>query len=214
MPCCSAAWLCDLGLIGVLRSCSAAPSARTGAQREQFTERERGALRNHHPVIYSQTLAALVDPSAEVGETITRRSTAKTFERQRLSRWHGGRRHPLGRPAARRCAVGFAESGLPKQAAVDAILAESGRAYDPEAVRLFLKVTHLVNLPRQGGGEILLEELEPGMMLASGIYSPHGLLLVGSKARRSGSAIIAKIRSHNEGDADQPAAPSSLMPYS
>jgi hypothetical protein len=43
----------------------------------------------------------------------------------------------------------------------------------------------------------MLEELEPGMMLASGIYSPHGLLLVG-EGQTLGPAMIAKIRSHND----------------
>jgi len=54
----------------------------------------------------------------------------------------------------------------------------------------------MVSLPRQVS-EVLLEELEPGMMLATGIYSPHGLLLVG-EGQTLGPTVIAKIRSHNE----------------
>ena len=111
----------------------------------------------HHP-IYSQTLAALVDPRTDVGETI--RAHHECFD---------GGGYPDGLagqaiPWTARClavAVGFVESGQPKQAAIEAILAESGRGYDPEAVRLFLKVTHMINLPRQVT-EILLEELQPG----------------------------------------------------
>ncbi len=79
---------------------------------------------------------------------------------------------------------------------LDAILAGSGQAYDPEAVRLFLKVTQLARLPRQVR-EIMLEELEPGMVLASGIYSPHGLLLIG-EGQELGPATISKINSHNQ----------------
>jgi response regulator RpfG family c-di-GMP phosphodiesterase len=184
----SAAWLCDLGLIGVPREMLR--SFRKG-RTNNLTDRERAMMR-HHP-IYSQTLAALVDPGTEVGETI--RAHHESFD---------GNGFPDGLagpaiPWAARClavAVGFVESGLPKAAATEAILAESGRAYDPEAVRLFLKVTHMVSLPRQVN-EVLLEELEPGMMLATGIYSPHGLLLVG-EGQTLGSGIIAKIRSHNE----------------
>jgi len=185
----SAAWLCDLGLIGISRELLR--SFRNKRTADQLTDRERGALRNHP--LYSQTLAALVDPSPEVGETI--RAHHEAFDGSGYPEGLAGSDIPW--PA--RClavAVGFAESGLPKQAAVDAILAESGRTYDPEAVRLFLKATHLVNLPRQVS-EVLLEELEPGMMLASGIYSPHGLLLVG-EGQTLGSAIIAKIRNHND----------------
>jgi hypothetical protein len=92
--------------------------------------------------------------------------------------------------------VGFVESGLPKQAGIDRLLSLSGKAYDPEAVRLFLKVSELVTLPRQVR-EVLLDELEPGMILANGIYSPHGLLLIG-EGQSLGPATITKIRNHNQ----------------
>ena len=184
----SAAWLCDLGLIGVPRELL---RSFRGNRTDNLTDRERAMMR-HHP-IYSQTLAALVDPSVEVGEAI--RAHHEHFDGSGYPDGLAG--HAI--PWTARClavAVGFVESGLPKAAATEAVLAGSGRAYDPEAVRLFLKVTHLVSLPRQVN-EILLDELEPGMMLATGIYSPQGLLLVG-EGQTLGSAIIAKIRSHNE----------------
>ena len=60
---------------------------------------------------------------------------------------------------------------------MDDILARSGTDYDPEAVRLFLKVSNLAQLPKQVR-EITLHELEAGMVLANGIFSPHGLLLI------------------------------------
>jgi hypothetical protein len=43
----------------------------------------------------------------------------------------------------------------------------------------------------------MLHELVPGMVLANGIYSPHGLLLIGEGQSLSPSTI-AKIRSHNQ----------------
>ena len=55
-------------------------------------------------------------------------------------------------------AVGFVESGLTKAAAIDNLLAKSGSHYDPESVRLFLKVSNLVQLPKQVR-EIMLHEL-------------------------------------------------------
>ncbi|HEY8995976.1 MAG TPA: HD domain-containing phosphohydrolase [Lacunisphaera sp.] len=183
----SAAWLCDLGLIGVsrelLRTFRSAPAS--------LTERERGALHNHP--VYSQTLASLVDPRPDIGAII--RAHHERFD---------GSGYPDGLmgkniPWAARClavAVGYVESGLPKQAAIDQLLAKSGTFYDPEAVRLFLKVSNLVNLPRSVR-EILLDELEPGMVLASGIYSPHGLLLIG-EGQLLGPATIAKIHDHNQ----------------
>ncbi len=183
----SAAWLCDVGLIGVSRELLR--TFRTNPDR--LTERERATL-HHHP-IYSQTLASLVDHRADVGEAI--RAHHEHFDGSGFPDGLGGKNIPW----VARClavAVGFVESGLPKQAAIDAILAKSGKEYDPEAVRLFLKVTNLVQLPRQVR-EILLDELEPGMVLASGIYSPHGLLLIG-EGQSLGPATIAKIRSHNQ----------------
>ncbi|MDP1579835.1 MAG: response regulator [Candidatus Didemnitutus sp.] len=183
----SAAWLCDLGLIGVSRELLRTFRTNPG----QLTERERATLNNHS--IYSQTLAALVDPRPEVGEVI--RAHHECFD---------GTGYPDGIatkkiPWAARClavAVGYVESSAPKQTTIDTILAKSGSKYDPEAVRLFLKVTQLVHLPRQVR-EILLDELEPGMVLATGIYSPHGLLLIG-EGQALGPATIAKIRDHNQ----------------
>lgn len=184
----SAAWLCDLGLIGVPREL-----LRTFQQGkvDHLSDRERAMLQ-HHPV-YSQTLAALVDYAPEVGETI--RSHHERFDGMGFPDGLAGKDIPW----TARClavAAGFVGCGLPRAAATEDVLAKAGSAYDPEAVRLFLKVTHMVNLPRHVS-EVMLEELEPGMMLASGIYSPHGLLLVG-EGQTLGPAIIAKIRSHNE----------------
>lgn len=183
----SAAWLCDLGLIGVSRELLRSFRANPG----QLTERERATL-HYHP-IYSQTLAALVDARSDVGEVI--RAHHEHFDGTGYPDGLAGKNIPW----VARClavAVGYVESGLPKQAAIDTLLAKAGAHYDPEAVRLFLKVSNLVHLPRQVR-EILLDELEPGMVLASGIYSPHGLLLIG-EGQSLGPGTIAKIRSHNQ----------------
>ncbi len=183
----TAAWLCDLGLIGVPREMLRA--FRSGT--DQLTERERALLHNHP--IYSQTLASLVDDGSGVGEVI--RAHHERFDGKGFPDGLAGD----GIPWPARClavAVGFVESGLSKPQAIDFILSQSGTAYDPEAVRLFLKVTNLAQLPRQVR-EITLHELEPGMVLASGIYSPHGLLLIGEGQELS-PGTIAKIRSHNQ----------------
>jgi response regulator RpfG family c-di-GMP phosphodiesterase len=182
----TAASLCDLGLIGVPREMLRA--FRTPAV--QLTDRERAML-HAHPV-FSQTLATQVTDQADIGEII--RTHHERFD---------GKGYPDGLageaiPWPARClavAVGFVESGLGKTAAIDAILAQSGRAYDPDAVRLFLKVSNLVQLPRQVR-EIMLNELEAGMVLANGIYSPLGLLLIGEGQALS-PTTIAKIKSHH-----------------
>jgi response regulator RpfG family c-di-GMP phosphodiesterase len=183
----AAAWLCDLGLIGVprelLRSFRSNPAG--------LSERERATMQNHP--VYSQTLASLVDPRPEIGAII--RAHHERFDGSGYPDGIAGKNIPWGA----RClavAVGYVESGLPKQAAIDQLLAKSGTYYDPEAIRLFLKVSNLVHLPRTVR-EILLDELEPGMVLASGIYSPHGLLLIG-EGQLLGPGTIAKIRDHNQ----------------
>lgn len=183
----SAAWLCDLGLIGVPREMLRAFRSKT----DQLTERERAMLHNHP--IYSQTLAALVDPRGDVGEVV--RAHHERYD----GRGYPDRLAANAIPWAARClavAVEFVECGLPKNAAIDALLDKSGTVLDPEAVRLFLKISNLVQLPRQVR-EITLHELEAGMVLANGIYSPHGLLLIGEGQALS-PGTISKIRSHNQ----------------
>jgi response regulator RpfG family c-di-GMP phosphodiesterase len=183
----SAAWLCDLGLIGISRELLRTFRNSPGS----LTERERSTLQNHP--VYSQTLASLVDPRPDIGAII--RAHHERFDGTGYPDGLAGKNIPW----AARClsvAAGYVESGLPKQAAIDQLLAKSGTYYDPEAIRLFLKVSNLVNLPRSVR-EILLDELAPGMVLASGIYSPHGLLLIG-EGQLLGPATISKIHDHNQ----------------
>jgi len=182
----ASAWLCDLGLIGVprelIRNFRTAP--------ERLSERELSTIHSHP--IYSQTLASFVDSHSAVGETI--RAHHERFDGEGFPDGLSG----MSIPWTARClavAVWFIECGLSKEQAIESIVAESGKALDPEAVRLFLKVTHLLQLPHQVK-EILLDELQPGMILANGLYSPHGLLLVGEGQSLS-PAMISKIRNHN-----------------
>jgi len=182
----TSAWICDLGLIGVsrevLRSFRQDPS--------QLTERELSGIQSHP--IYSQTLAAHLDSRSQVGETI--RAHHERFD---------GTGYPDGLagqaiPWTARClavAVWFVECGRPSAQALEEVTAQAGKALDPEAVRLFRTTTHLSPLPRSVR-EIMLDDLSPGMVLAGGLYSPHGMLLVGEGQSLS-SGTISKIRSHN-----------------
>ena len=182
----TSAWLCDLGLIGVSRELLR--TFRTNPER--LTEREIDSIHSHP--IYSQTLTAHMDGRGTVGETV--RAHHEHFD---------GTGYPdglsnLAIPWTARClavAVWFVECSLPTDEAVDAVTAQSGKALDPEAVRLFLKTTRVRPLPRSVR-EIMLDDLHPGMVLANGLYSPHGLLLVGEGQALS-AATIMKIRNHN-----------------
>lgn len=182
----TSARLCDLGLIGVNREMLRA--FRTTP--DKLTERELEILHNHP--VYSQTLAAYVDNRAALGETI--RAHHEQFDGQGYPDGLAGQSIPW----TARClavAVTYVECGLPKDQAIERVLSLSGSVLDPEAVRLFLKVTQLLHLPRQVR-EIMLEDLRAGMVLANGIFSPHGMLLIGEGQALS-SQMIAKIQNHN-----------------
>jgi response regulator RpfG family c-di-GMP phosphodiesterase len=182
----ASARLCDLGLIGVSRELLRAFRQHP----DRLTERERQTMHSHP--IYSQTLASFVDPRSAVGETI--RAHHERFD---------GEGYPDGLsaqtiPWTARClavAVYYVESSLPREQAIEQVLSESGKGLDPEAVRLFLQATNLLNLPKQVR-EVMLDELQPGMVLANGLHSPHGMLLIGEGQPLS-QAMITKIRSHN-----------------
>ncbi len=182
----ASAWLCDLGLIGVQR----ATLHHFRSDPARLTKSELAGLQNHP--IYSQTLAAHLDDRPLLGETI----------RGHHERFDGGG-FPDGLagqaiPRAARClaaAVWFVESGITETRVAAAMEAESGRALDPTAVRLFLAATRMRTLPRPVR-EIDPHDLRPGMVLATGIYSPHGLLLVG-EGQALNPATISKIRSHH-----------------
>lgn len=182
----TAAWLCDLGLLGVSRE--ALHHFRHNP--EQLSGSDRALIR-HHPV-YSQTLAALLDEDPALAATI--RSHHERYD---------GTGYPDGLDGkdiawTARCLaviVAYVESEKPRDAACDYLLHESGRAFDPEAVRLFIKTTHSLPAPRSVR-EVLMEDLRPGMILSQGLYSPTGLLLV-AEGQPLSPSTIEKIRSHN-----------------
>lgn len=182
----TSAWLCDLGLIGVPRDLHRSFNDHP----EQLSERDLASIHSHPT--YSQTLTAHVDGRPLVGQTV--RSHHERFDGSGYPDGLTG----SGIPWAARClavAVLFVESRLPTDQALALIDKESGQALDPEAVRLFRQTTNLRALPRSVS-EVMLNDLQPGMVLANGIYSPHGLLLVGQGQSLS-SATIIKLRSHN-----------------
>ncbi len=181
-------WLYDIGLIGLPRRLW----RRLNAVKlyDQLNEEERQAL-HIHPV-HGQSLAAFVAKLKPVGETI----------RGHHERWDG-KGYPDGLegemiPWTARClavAVYFVETGLPRSQAAEAILAKAGTWFDPEAVRLLLRVMPGLDVPKLAR-EVMLDELQPGMSLACGLYSSTGVLLFPEEQRLS-EGTISKIRKHH-----------------
>lgn len=183
----TSAWIYDIGLValdrGLLHRLMMHPQECTPAEH---------ALMRYHPII-GQTLAAFVDQLQEVGVTI--RGHHERFD---------GTGYPDGLagqsiPWTARClavAVAYVQSGLSKDQAVEYLQNESGRGFDPEAVRLFLRSVRLSDLPRNVK-EVLMAELQPGMQLARGILTPSGMLLV-PEGQVLTDLAISKLGNHGD----------------
>jgi response regulator RpfG family c-di-GMP phosphodiesterase len=184
------AWLQNLGLLGVPRE----TLAKVFRRGEVLTDEERQVMYNHP--VYGQALAFFVAELEGVGEAI----------RAHHERWDGmGYPDGLAEQAIPRparylaVAAAYVESGLSRSEAIEELQHLSGKAFEPEAVRLFMKVTQKEHLPRKVR-EVTFEELRPGMVLANGLHSPSGLLLFPEEKVLT-EPVLEKIRRHNMLDA-------------
>ena len=179
-------WLYNLGRIGLPRELL----TKSLNDPQSLDEQERILL--HHYPVYGQTLAGFVEALEEVGLAI--RAHRERFDGRGYP--DGYSREMIPVPARHLAiAVAFVESALPRDEALEFIIRDSGKSFHPEAVRLFMQSSNLSNLPKKVR-ELTLAELEPGMVLAKGIYSPSGLLLVPEEERLTHS-IIKKIKEHD-----------------
>ena len=92
-------------------------------------------------------------------------------------------------------AVAFVESDLDIKGATALISQGSGSSFDPEAVRVFLRAVPKAVVPGKQR-EVMLSELTPGMVLAQGIYSENGVLLI-PDGQRLTSTYIDKLNNYN-----------------
>jgi response regulator RpfG family c-di-GMP phosphodiesterase len=180
------AWLHDIGLIGVprhiIRKWQNEPAELDDAER---------ALIEHHPVL-GQELARFGHHLGAVGDII---------------RGHHERFDGMGYPDKLRSeqipwmarllgvAVAFAESHFDQEEAVQGIRLAAGTAFDPEAVRVFVRAIPKAAVPRRER-EVMLSELAPGMIIAKGIYTANGLLLI-SEGQQLNATYIDKLLNHN-----------------
>jgi response regulator RpfG family c-di-GMP phosphodiesterase len=180
------AWLHDIGLIGVPRQL-----IRKWQHEPHEMNEAEVALIEHHPLL-GQELAGFVHHLEGVGTII--RSHHERFDGRGYPDNLSGQSIPwLARLLA--VAVSFAESYFDPEDAVQAIRLEAGKAFDPEAVRAFVRAIPKATVPRKEK-EVLLSELTPGMVLAKGIYTANGLLLI-PEGQQLNATYIDKLLNHN-----------------
>jgi len=180
------AWIHDIGLVGVPRQLikrwEDSPGTLNPAER---------ALIEHHPILGAE-LAAFAHHLHGVGSTI--RGHHEQFDGSGYPDHLRGDTIPwLARLLA--VAVAYAESDFTGQPAADMISQGSGSRFDPEAVRAFLRTLPKAVVPGKQR-EILLSDLRPGMVLAQGIYTINGILLI-PDGQRLTATYIDKLLNHH-----------------
>ena len=182
----SSALLYDIGLVGVPRQIIKQWWEDPGSldQAEQ-------ALIQQHPIL-GQELTAFGSSLDPVGEII--RAHHECFDGSGYPDQLEGENIPwLARLLS--VAVAYASSRLTDTETVEKIKAGAGTLYDPEAVRAFLRAQMVAVIPRKER-QIMLSELRPGMVLARGIHTYNGLLLV-SEGQQMNATFIEKVLNHN-----------------
>jgi response regulator RpfG family c-di-GMP phosphodiesterase len=182
----SSALLYDIGLVGVprtiIRHWQEDPSSLDPAEK---------AMIEQHPIL-GQELAAFGSNLKTVGEII--RAHHEHYDGSGYpDQLVGGKIPWLARLLA--VAVAYASSRLVDADANEKIKMDSGAAFDPEAVRVFLRAQVMDVVPRKER-QVALTELRPGMVLAEGIYTHNGLLLV-PEGQRLNATFIEKVLNHN-----------------
>lgn len=175
----------DVGLVGVPR-----PLIRMWQNNPKGMNAAELALVQQHPVM-GQELASFIDHLSEVGLAI--RSHHERFDGTGYPDRLTGDAIPwLGRLLA--VAVGYAEHDGERCSAIEMVQRESGKAFDPEAVRVFAR--HRPHAITRKEREVLMAELRPGMVLAKGVYTAGGLLLI-PEGQSLNETYIDKLRNHD-----------------
>ena len=182
----SSALLHDIGLVGVPRQI-----IRRWQEDPRSLDQAEKALIEQHPIL-GQELAAFGSDLKKVGEII--RAHHEHFDGSGYPDQLVGENIPwLARLLA--VAVAYASCRLIDADASEKVKMDSGAAFDPEAVRVFLRAQFMAIVPRKER-QVDLAELRPGMVLAQGIYTHSGLLLV-PEGQRLNATFIEKVLNHN-----------------
>lgn len=176
----------DIGLIGtpreIIRKWQHYPDSLSEAER---------ALIELHPVL-GQELLTFVADLGEVGTIV--RAHHERFDGEGYPDRLSGDQIPwLARLLS--VAVNFAALPYDPSVASTEIARRSGSEFDPDAVRTLLRCLPHADLPRNQR-QVTLGELRPGMVLAHGIYTANGLLLI-PEGQSLNEPQIEKIQNHN-----------------
>jgi response regulator RpfG family c-di-GMP phosphodiesterase len=182
----SAALLHDIGLIAVprqiIRRWQETPDSLADAEK---------ALIEQHPIL-GQELAAFTSNLDKVGEVI--RAHHERFDGSGYPDQLVEENIPwLGRLLA--VAVAFASSRLSDFETIDQLKAGASTTFDPDALAIFLRAQRTAQVPRKER-QVTLSDLRPGMVMAKGIYTHHGLLLV-PEGQLLNATYIEKVLNHN-----------------
>lgn len=183
------AYLQNLGLIRIHRDIY----RRARQNLDSLNEEERRQIELHP--LHGQTIIGFLDDFAEVGPIV--RAHHEAWDGSGYPDGLAGEAIP--RPA-RWLAVAcwYVECGLPRDEALRTIEARSGKQFDPEAVRVFLRAVH--KLPeRPHVRQILFHELQVGQVLARALHAPNGLLML-PEGHTLSPHSLQKLREFNEID--------------
>ena len=182
----TAALLHDIGLVGVPRSII----RHWQENPDRLTDAER-VLIEQHPIL-GQELAAFVSSLDQVGKII-RAHHERLDGNGYPDRLRGENIPWLARLLA--VPVAFAALRTDEETALEIIKEGRDTQFDREALKIFLHAQSVALVPRREK-QIVLGELRPGMVLAKGIYSPTGLLLV-PEGRQLNATYIEKVLNYN-----------------
>lgn len=180
------ALLHDVGLVGaprnLIKKWQESPDGMTVAEQ---------ALIHHHPAL-GQELVQFMHHLEPVGQLI--RAHHERFDGSGYPDGLKGDEIPwLGRLLA--VAVAYAESNDGDVDTLSHIKFRSGTEFDPDAVRVLLRCQPKAAIPKKQK-EVLLAEMEPGMVVASSVHNSNGMLLI-PEGQELTDALIVKLTNHN-----------------
>jgi len=182
----SCALLHDIGLVGVPRQI-----IRRWQENPANLEPAEKILIEQHSVL-GQELAAFGSNLDKVGEII--RSHHERVDGTGYPDRLAGENIPwLARLLS--VAIAYVSSTQSEAETVERIKLAAGSEFDPDAVRTLLRALPATILPRRERA-INLGDLRPGMVLAHGIYTSNGLLLM-PEGQSLNSIYIEKLLNHN-----------------